>query len=144
VQQRTADLVSFSYAVAAQWRSASTSFHSRIHLLSVELLLLLPNALQSTRCVATGNMFATSTISGVSNKLCLNNLISGDCGGRRTGAQGETRRVRPSEACTPFSHFLIVNKTSLAIALAVICWSPCAQRRCYPTGRCAYQPSVTS
>jgi hypothetical protein len=26
------------------------------------------------------------------------------------------------------------------IVLAVICWSPCAQRRCYPTGRCAYRP----
>jgi len=30
------------------------------------------------------------------------------------------------------------------IVLAVTCWSPCAQRRCYPTGRCAYRPSVTS
>ena len=29
------------------------------------------------------------------------------------------------------------------IELAVICWSPCAQRRCYPTGRYAYRPSVT-
>jgi hypothetical protein len=28
--------------------------------------------------------------------------------------------------------------------LAVVCWSPCAQKRCYPTGRCAYRPSVTS
>ena len=25
-----------------------------------------------------------------------------------------------------------------------LCWSPCAQRRCYPTGLCAYRPSVTS
>jgi hypothetical protein len=30
------------------------------------------------------------------------------------------------------------------IVLAVIWWSPCAQRRCYPTGRCAYRPSVNS
>ena len=30
------------------------------------------------------------------------------------------------------------------IALAVICWSPSAQRRCHPTGRCACRPSVTS
>jgi len=30
------------------------------------------------------------------------------------------------------------------IVLAVICWSPCAQRQCYPTGRCVYRPSVTS
>jgi hypothetical protein len=29
------------------------------------------------------------------------------------------------------------------MVLAVICWSPCAQRRCYPTGRCAYRPPVT-
>jgi hypothetical protein len=28
------------------------------------------------------------------------------------------------------------------IVLAVICWSPSNQRRCYPTGRCAYRPSV--
>ena len=28
--------------------------------------------------------------------------------------------------------------------LAVICWSPSAQRRCNPTGRCDYRPSVTS
>ena len=27
--------------------------------------------------------------------------------------------------------------------LAVICWAPRAQRRCYPTGRCTYRPSVT-
>ena len=32
----------------------------------------------------------------------------------------------------------------LFLALAVICWSPSAQRRCYPTGRCVYRPSVTS
>ena len=25
---------------------------------------------------------------------------------------------------------------SFPFSLAVICWSPCAQRRCYPTGRC--------
>jgi hypothetical protein len=25
-----------------------------------------------------------------------------------------------------------------------MCWRPCAQKRCYPTGRCAYRPSVTS
>jgi len=30
------------------------------------------------------------------------------------------------------------------IVLAVMCWRPSAQRRCYPTGRCAYRPSVTS
>ena len=30
------------------------------------------------------------------------------------------------------------------IELAVICWSPSAQGRCDPTGRCAYRPSVTS
>ena len=35
-------------------------------------------------------------------------------------------------------------KWRAGIVLAGICWSPCAQRRCYPTGRCAYRPSVTS
>ncbi len=30
------------------------------------------------------------------------------------------------------------------IVLAVTCWAPSAQRRCYPTGRCAHRPSVTS
>ena len=30
------------------------------------------------------------------------------------------------------------------IVLADICWSPSAQRRCDPAGRCAYRPSVTS
>ena len=30
------------------------------------------------------------------------------------------------------------------IVLTVICWSPSAQRRCDPTGRCAHRPSVTS
>ena len=30
------------------------------------------------------------------------------------------------------------------IVLAVICWSLSAQRRCYPTGFCAYRPSVSS
>jgi hypothetical protein len=28
------------------------------------------------------------------------------------------------------------------IVLAVICWAPSAHRRCYPTGRCTYRPSV--
>ena len=28
------------------------------------------------------------------------------------------------------------------IVLAVICWAPSAQRRCHPTGRCTYRPSV--
>ena len=28
------------------------------------------------------------------------------------------------------------------IVLAVICWSPSAQKRCNPTGRCAYRPSL--
>jgi hypothetical protein len=26
------------------------------------------------------------------------------------------------------------------VVLAVICWAPSAQRRCYPTGRCTYRP----
>ena len=29
------------------------------------------------------------------------------------------------------------------IVLAVICWAPSAQRRCYPTRRCTYRPSDT-
>ena len=29
------------------------------------------------------------------------------------------------------------------MVLAVICWAPRAQRRCYPTGRCTYRPLVT-
>jgi hypothetical protein len=29
------------------------------------------------------------------------------------------------------------------LVLAVVCWAPSAQRRCYPTGRCAYRTSVT-
>ena len=29
-------------------------------------------------------------------------------------------------------------------SLQVICWSPCAQRRCYPSGRCTCRPSVNS
>ena len=39
----------------------------------------------------------------------------------------------------------VQKKNSLSgIVLAVICWSPSAQRRCHPTGRCAHRPSVTS
>jgi hypothetical protein len=29
------------------------------------------------------------------------------------------------------------------MVLAVKCWAASAQRRCYPTGRCTYRPSVT-
>jgi hypothetical protein len=44
-------------------------------------------------------------------------------------------RGAPSPGCLPtFSRFLIVNKTSLSPPPPL---GPCAQRRCYPTGRCA-------
>jgi hypothetical protein len=63
-----------------------------------------------------------------------------------------------------FSQFLIVNKTCLSLSLSLSlsrthtlslslslslsstrrqCWSPCAQGQGHPTGRCAYQSSVT-
>ncbi len=35
------------------------------------------------------------------------------------------------------------QRESGGVVLAVICWAPSAQRRCYPTGRCAYRLSVT-
>ena len=55
-----------------------------------------------------------------------------------------TGAVSPADRalCLPtFSHLLIVNKSSRSLSLrsplplAVTCWGPSAQRRCYPTGR---------
>ena len=42
------------------------------------------------------------------------------------------------------SHSPPLQRSVWGTVLAVTCWSPCAQRRCYPTGRCTHRPSVTS
>jgi hypothetical protein len=42
------------------------------------------------------------------------------------------------------SHSPPLKRRVRGSVLAVTCWSPCAQRRCYPTGRCTYRPSLTS
>ena len=47
------------------------------------------------------------------------------------------RRVQARVAAPPRKH-------APRRRVPVIRWSPSAQRRCYPTGRCAYRPSVTS
>ncbi len=60
--------------------------------------------------------------------------------------QGVRRSVwdpQPRESGSP-KGVLQGQTESGGIVLPVICWSPSAQRRCDPTGRCAYRPSVTS
>ena len=56
-------------------------------------------------------------------------------------AWGEWRSVWNPENFASVPHG---QPESGGIVLAVVCWAPSAQRRCYPTGRCTYRPSVTS
>ena len=36
----------------------------------------------------------------------------------------------------------LLSLSRVGTVLAVICWAASVQRRCYPTGRCTYRPSV--
>jgi hypothetical protein len=82
----------------------------------------------------------------ISASLCTRG--SGDRFGvpkpRESGSVIGTYRRRPGPPCVLPKSVPQGQTESGGIVLAVICCSPSAQRRCDPTGRCAYRPSVTS
>ena len=58
---------------------------------------------------------------------------------RESGSVIGADRRRSGPSCVLRKRVPQGQTESGGIVLAAMCWSPCAQRRCYPTGRCAYR-----